>query len=186
MSFDPVTSPVDYILLASQRSPGFADVKGLGTPRKWEERRSYGFGGAISVYRGRSLSKFSVALRLYTAEDWEDWHAWRPLVERPPVPEPDPTSPIRSFGRTPRALDIWHPILEDFGIVAVGIEDVLQPLQTADGEWTIEIKFIEYRRPRFALSKPKGSQDRPSTDPVDIFIEQLSAQNDALAAELNE
>jgi hypothetical protein len=206
VTFQPLTEPVDFILLAGKRSPGIAEFIGAGSPRRWDERKGYGRGGAFVVYRGNGLAHFAVQIRLYTDADWADWHAWAPIVHRPPVDlaaqraaqgptaigagiaglggsaqqgssagagiagtsgaavgatRPPRQTPITPFGERPRALEIWHPILEDLGIRAVVVENVLQPVQTADGEWTHEIKFIEYRRPQLALARPDGAQTTP-------------------------
>lgn len=161
MTWDPITQPVDYIDLGGQRSPGLAEVVGASSPRKWDERRGYGLSGAIVVFRGIGLARFSVKLRFYTPEDWAGWYAWKPVVDRPPL------------GTRPRALDIWHPLLEAQQITKVVVEDVGQPEQTDDGEWTVEIKFIEYRRPKIALAKPEGSQATPA-DPMEAEILRLN------------
>ena len=160
MTFNPISEPVDHILLAGRRSPGLATIRGAGIAARWDERRLYAAGGAFVVYRGQKLSKFTVTLRLYTEQDWSDWHEWRPLVQRPPPPEPrGPGSDLAILLHRPRAKDIWHPILEDLEIRSVVIEAVLQPQQTADGEWSIEIKMIEYRPPQLALTGIEGSDD---------------------------
>ncbi len=142
MTFNPITQPTDKILLADRESPGIAVVTNASSPRKWDERRGYALSGARVVFRGLGLAKPIVTLRLLTDEDFEDWHAWRDLVQRPPI------------GRRQTALDIWHPILEDLGITQVVVEDVGQPNQVADGEWNIMIKFIEFRRPRRVPASP--------------------------------
>lgn len=168
MTFNPETNPVDYILLANQRSPGLAVVTGGASPRRWDERRGYALSGARVVFRGIGLARPTVTLRLLSSEDWDAWHDWRALVQRPPI------------GERARALDIWHPILEDLGIVSVVVEDVLQPVQVADGEWNIAIKFIEFRRPTFTLEEIGSSEER-ATDPVDAVFERLTAQVQTLA-----
>ena len=168
MTFNPVSEPVDYILLANRRSPGIAIISNVSSPRRWDERRGYALSGARVVFRGIGLARPIVTLRLYTDDDFAAWHDWRSLVQRPPV------------GERARALDIWHPILEDLGITRVVVEDVLQPKQTADGEWSIDIKFIEFRRPQPTLETIGSSTDTETTDPVDLTIERLTAivQND--------
>jgi len=168
MTFNPELAPVDYILLANRRSPGLAVVNAASSPRKWDERKGYALSGARVIFRGIGLARPIVTLRFLSSQDWLDWHAWRDLVQRPPL------------GVRARALDIWHPILEDLGIVSVVVEDVLQPKQVADGEWNVDIKFIEYRRPVFTLESIGSSQER-STDPVDRYIEALTSQVQALA-----
>jgi hypothetical protein len=170
VTFNPETDPVDYILLANQRSPGLAVISNAASLRRWDERRGYALSGARVVYRGLGLARPIVTLRLLSAADWDAWHEWRPLVQRPPV------------GEGARAQDIWHPILEDLDIGSVVVENVLQPKQVADGEWAIDIKFIEYRRPVPTLESIGSSEER-ATDPVDRYIEQLTGQVQALAAE---
>jgi hypothetical protein len=168
VAWNPVEQPVDYILLSGQKSPGLADVDGASSPRKWDERAGYGLSGSTIVFTGLGLAKFSVRLRFYTVEHWAAWDAWKELVAKPPV------------GRRPRALDIWHPHLEELGIKSVVVEDVLQPKQTADGEWTVEVKFIQFRLPKLTLAKPEASQAKP-TDPYDQVIDGLVNQVQELA-----
>lgn len=171
MSFDPLSAPIDYALIAGKRTPGIAEIHGASSPRKWDERRGYGLSGATVVFRGVGLAKPVLTLRLYSAQDWSDWHEFAPTVQRPP------------FGTRPRALEIWHPVLEDLGVSSVVVEDVSQPEQTADGEWTITIKLIEFRRPVFTLARPEASQNRP-IDPVDQQIIFNSAHIAVLNQEL--
>lgn len=169
MSWNPLDEPIDWIVLGGVRSPGLADVVGANSPRKWDERGGYGLSGAIVWFHGLGLSHFSVRFRLYTDQDWEEWREFfLPLVAKPPL------------GKRPKALDIWHPLLQDLGIRAVVVEDVLQPEQTNDGEWTAEIKFIEFRRPKFGMGKPDAAEATPA-DPVEQEIEANSATIDALA-----
>jgi len=176
VTWDPITDPVDYILLAGQKSPGLADVIGAGSPREWDIRKGHGISGANSVFTGLSLARFSVKLRLYTVQDWSDWHAWKPLVDKLPTRR-------GGEGKDSGKLDISHPFLQMCGIKAAGVEDVLQPEQTADGEWTIEIKFIEFRRPKFGLAKPEGAAASP-VDPIEEeWIKPLTQQVQRLASE---
>lgn len=168
MTFNPVTSPVDYILLANRRSPGLATVAAANSPRRIDIRRGYALSGSRPVFRGIGLASPVVTLRLYASEDWDNWHEWRELVQRPPR------------GERPRAQDIWHPILEDQGIASVLVQDVGQPIQTSDGEWSIIIKFVEFRRPVRAIAVPDGSDDT-AVDPVEQRIDNLTARFNALA-----
>ena len=161
MAFDPISEPIDYVLLANQRSPGLADLSNVSSPRRWDERKGYALSGSRVVYRGIGLARPLLTLRLYTAEDFAAWHEWRPLLDRPAV------------GTRPRqALDIWHPILEDNGITKVVVEDVLGARQTADGEWSIDIKLIEFRLPVRTLESVGSSEERP-VEGVDLAIQNL-------------
>ena len=173
MTWSPLSQPQDYILLAHRKSPGIAEVVGASSVRNWDERKGYGLDGAFAVYRGRGLTKFSVVIRLYSEQDWADWYAWKTIVDRVPTKRGG-TSPAAGY------LDIEHPILEALGVKAAAVQELMQPEQTDDGEWTIEIKFLEARFPKFALATPEGSA-ATEVDPYEVKIQGLSDQWDKLA-----
>jgi hypothetical protein len=158
----------DFVLLGGLKSPGLCDVQGAGSPRKWDQAAGYGLSGAVSRFLGNALSEFSIKFRLYgdpkvPDPDWQAWQAFEAVLMKPPA------------GKHPRALDIWHPVLERLKIKSVGVVDVGQPYQSDDGEWTIEVKFIEYRRPKITLAKPEAAKATP-TDPYDRIIDSLDQQ----------
>jgi hypothetical protein len=150
-----------------------AEVVGASSPRKWDEQKAYAQSGATVKYTGLGLARFSVQLRLYSAQDWADWDAFRHTVAKPPA------------GTKPLALSIEHPHLEDLEIRAVVVEELMQPEQIDDGEWLIEIRFIEWREPKKALATPKGAKASPAQkpDPVEAKIDALTKQFQELAAQ---
>lgn len=156
--WNPLTQPLDKFVLAGEVSPGYAELKGVGTPRKWEQRRSYGMGGATVWFLGRELAQFTIRIELWTEEDWAHWQSWRHLVLAPP------------FGRRPRALDIWHPILDEKGISSVVVLDCKGPEQIKPTVWRYDIECLAYRRPRMQLAKPEGSKVRPLSEPERAMI----------------
>lgn len=168
MSFwNPLTEPQDWVDFAGIQSPGIADIVGASTPRSWDERDSYAVAGAFLVYHGKKLSHFSVKLRLYTPEDWDGWWALQPIL-----------AVLPRRGTRAKAIDITHPLLAAVGIRSVVVEDILQPEQTADGEWTIEIKLIEFRAPVIAAVKADGAKATPA-DPEDAQLEALNKEAEA-------
>lgn len=173
MTFNPYRDPVDYILLAGEKSPGVAIVSEASSPRQWDERKGFARSGARVVFRGIGLSHFTVTLRLASESDFDAWEAWKPLVDRPPV------------GERARAKDIWHPILEDLGISSVVVEEVIQPTQNENGIWDAVIRFIEYRRPVRILEPIEGSEEVPTPlSEDDLVIRALTGQLTALGDEL--
>jgi hypothetical protein len=160
VSWNPLDAPVDYIELNGKRSPGLADVTGAHLPRNWDKRKGYGLMGAFTVFHGMDLVDFTVTLRLYTAQDWDDWFAWKPLVDRPPD------------GKRPRALKIKHPLLAQLGVSSVVVTDVHQPKpdDAGSGMWSIDIKFLQYRVPLIKLAKPDGAAAPAEEDPVETKI----------------
>jgi hypothetical protein len=152
--WNPLADPIDFFTLSGLRSPGVAELSGATSPRKWEERGGYGLSGATVVFRGVGLCYFTFRLKLYTETDWDDWLSWKSLVNRPP------------FGTRPKAHDIWHPFLDQLGVTAAVVEEVTQPEQGESGEWTVSIKFIEFRKPVVALAKPVAAK-ATTADPVE-------------------
>lgn len=138
--------PWNVVVVASRRSPGLAEVVGAGSPRDWDERKGYGISGAFLVYTGDGLAQFSVKVYLWEDEHFEEWESFKLVVDKPPR------------GVRPKALDIYHPALDDLGIRSVVVEDRSQ-LQPHDdtGMWFSEIKFKQFRAPVPMLSKPEGS-----------------------------
>lgn len=171
MTWNPNTDPVDFAELGGQRTPGICEVIGAGSPRQWDEGRGPGLSGARLRFRGLRLGKPMLRIKLVSEQDFADWEAFRSVVQRPPL------------GERPRALDIVHPILEDVGIRSVVVEDVSQLTQTDNGEWTVEIKLIEYRPPVRAAATIDGST-QATADPLDAEIEDLTrVLRDELAME---
>jgi len=144
-AWNPFEQPIDYALVAGRRTPGLCDIEGAGSPRQWDERRGYGVSGATLVYRGLKLATFTMRLRLYGEGDFRAWHEFEPTVARAPT------------GERAQALDIVHPLLEEVGIRSAVVEDVLAPQQTADGEWTVEIRWKEFRQPRVTATPVQSS-----------------------------
>jgi hypothetical protein len=183
--WNPIYEPCDYILLQGQESPGICELVDPSSPRNWDVQKGLGLSGAFCLFTGRDLSKFSALFHLYELKDWINWYAWAPIALKMPK--------RRFMGEGSRkkgdsgALDIWHPLLEQLGIKAVVVENVIAPKQTGDGVWTAEIKFLEFRQPRFGLAKPEGAEATP-VDPVDQTIDDLSSQLQAerLALQDNE
>lgn len=164
-------NPQDRFTLAGQRSPPVARFVGAALQRKFDVRRGYGHTGAIAVFRGRENVRFKAVFELATDQDWREWYAFKPLLDKDPS------------GTKPKALDITHALLEAVGINSVLIMGMTAPDQTDHGVWTIEVEMLQYRTPKLALAKPEGSQaspkeaaGRPGVDPVDAQLQMLTKE----------
>lgn len=166
MTWNPITTPVDYVLLAGARSPGIAELVNADNPREWTKQQGYGLTGQFAIFRGLVLSVFSVKIRLYTEEHWAAWNAWLPGISAPPTIQ------------KPQAFDIWHPQLEALGVKSVFVVNIKQGVQEDDGVWMHEIELSDYRpRPKLSLIKPEGSKAGPaSVDPYDIETDRLRGE----------
>lgn len=165
--WNPLDMPVDYVVLAGQKSPGLASIEGLVSPRKWDERRGFALSGSTLFFRGIGLAKFKIILRLYNVEDWNAWDSWSVLVKRPPQTQRTVDGFTATVFARPHPMDIGHPLTEMLGIKSVVVENLHQPMQTGDGEWSINIDMIEHRRPIPAGALMNGSNE---IDPVEQRI----------------
>lgn len=165
MTWDPITSPIDHVLVAGQRSPGVTEVQGAGSPREWEKRKSRGMSGASIVFTGLDLAEFSITTKVVTAADFRAYQDWAAFARRPPT------------GATSASFAIWHPLLELCGIAAAVVKNQHAPEQTADGEWSFKIDMLEYREPRRALTRTRGTTETPD----DVAIREARARRDVAA-----
>ncbi|AKT38251.1 hypothetical protein [Chondromyces crocatus] len=171
---NPLRNPeaFDVWFLAGQVSPGLSEVAGASSPRKWDERQGYGLSGATIVYTGDGLAQFAIKVFLWEDEHFEQWAAFKVLLKKAPS------------GTRPKALDIYHPILEDLEISSVVVEDrsQLTEVQGEPGMFFVEVKFKQHRAPTPAIGKPTGSQSKPTAeDAFDKTIEKLTKQFQELA-----
>lgn len=42
MTFDPIASPIDYVIIEEKKTPGIAEIVGAGLFRKWIDRYESG------------------------------------------------------------------------------------------------------------------------------------------------
>ena len=175
MAFDPYASPQDYFELDGQKSPGLATITNTKALREWKERGGFGVSGGFTVFSKVKNARPVVKIRLYPG-DWAAWHEWKPLVLRVPT---------RRGGDKPESgyLRIAHPILEDLGITAVGVESVSQPEQVEDGVWEVTIEFLQFVAPKVTLAKPDATKPKP-IDPYEAQIAALRAENRNLMDDL--
>jgi hypothetical protein len=192
MSFDPLRRPENDIYISDRLVPGIVEIRGLKAEREWEERMSFGMMGARLRYKGQRLSHFSLAVGLYTQEHWDAWLEFGQLIRRPPPPDRSQLSSITSIpalGRLMRTqappLSIRHPLLEEYRIRQVVVEDVVAPVEDDKGVWNLEIKLIQYQSPVRVLSSSGGRPRESGTSAQDREIAALTSQLDQLAGQGN-
>jgi hypothetical protein len=168
ITWNPQQHGTDYAIIAGTKTPGICEIVGADAPRKWDERQGYALSGAWLIFTGNGLAHFSIKLKLYTKQHWLEWWAFRPVISK----RPKPIVQGDQFFVRPKALDIWHPLLDPLGITSIVVESELQPVLTDEtGEWTIELKVIQFRAPVGpAAAKPVASKPTPAPDAVEQVI----------------
>lgn len=168
--WNPFEHPRDYVEFGGVLTPGLAEIVDASWPLKWDEVPTYATIGSFPRFTGKRLSHFTVKIRMYTVEDWNKWWTLKPLLFK--LPKRGLTAGGQKGRENANVLDIYHPLLAAVDINACVIEEVMQPLQTNDSEWTIEIKCLEFRQPVIAVATAEGAKATPA-DPED------AQQNDA-------
>lgn len=189
MTFNPSVDPNDSVYINDRLVPGIVVISGLNAVRDWEERRSFGMMGSRLRLKGIKLSHFSLKVELYTDQHWEDWVEFSPIIRRPPPPTGSQLSAITSLPSLHRLIrdqappmNIRHPLLEEYRITRVVVEDVTAPVQEQTGVWMVEIKLIQYQPPRRVLSTSGGRDRQAGTSRQDREIAALTQQLNTLAA----
>ena len=155
----PFISPqkLDKISFAKRMSPGYCQIEGLEEVRKFDEKTGNGMAGAIVVFMGRGICHFTVKFFLWSQQDWTDWLAFKPLLER---------LPIRGNSK---GIEVKHELINHVGITAVYVENLLAPVQESPGLWVAEVKLVEARGPHFQLSQLDGAEGTPE-DPLQAKV----------------
>jgi hypothetical protein len=162
--WDPWNYPINYVLVGGKKSPGIAEIVGASDVRGYDERRGYGLSGAYCIFKGKELAKWSIKLRFYEPQDYLDWQQWKKLINKVPTKQ------------LPNALDIWHPQLEELGIKSFQLKELPQAVQEQDGLWVVDIKCIEFRKPKLAVAKADASKPQAPESVKDKKIRELTGQ----------
>lgn len=173
---DPLTTPdaYDTAIVSGVQMPGLCIIEGASDPRKWDEKKGHGVSGATIVYTGDGLCKFTLIVRLWNEGHFIDWQEARKVFSSKPLT------------KNPKALQIYHPYLEELGVSSVQVEEIGQMEQKDAGVWEVAIKMIQYRAPKAASGKPSSSstsapgQPKPE-DEIDKQIRNLTDQVRKLA-----
>ncbi len=136
----------DFVVIGGLTSPGRCQLRGAGTPRKWDERAGYGASGAWLIFMGNRLSTFEIDFYLWDrTKHPAAWQAFAGAVLKK-APK----------GKRPTPVTISHPILtwQPLEINQAVVVDVLQPMQDEKGGWLMTAKFQEYAGPiAFTVAK---------------------------------
>jgi hypothetical protein len=173
---DLIANPQNFALVGGKRTPGpVCELTGAALKRQWDKQKPSGSSGGRLVFKGRDFSEFTMRLMLLTSDDFAAWDVFKQILEQPPR--------LDAAGRRVLSgLDFAHPQTEDVGIRAVVLGERPQLVQGNTGDYTVDIKFIEYRDPEPVHARARGS--RNSDDPVDREIDALRRQGDALATQI--
>lgn len=142
----------DYVMIGGDPSPGKATIRGLNSPRGWDERKGYALSGANLVPTGNPLATFDITFEFFDETEFPLWYAFAAKYF---------DAAVRFVPGTlkPKALGIEHPILTapPHRITEVVVTDAKGLEGDETGGWTASVSFKQYRKPFVALSPPDAS-----------------------------
>lgn len=144
MILNPASNELNYVVVNGVQSPGRATISGLAIPYVWDVKRAYGMSGAITIFRGRDVAKFTLTIALWRPEHFLVWPIFAKVLE-PPKPG------------VPLVVSMQHPSLSAADISAVAVERLGIPERQPNGLWLSTSQIMEYRPPLPALVKPRGA-----------------------------
>ncbi len=173
---------VDTITVAGGPAPGKWTLVRGSKVYGWQERKGFGQSGATVVPTGDELVKPEFHVEFFDPKDWLLFQAFRAqYLKKALVGVPGAPGAL--------ALGIDHPELKALGCTSVVVQEVEAFKNDGFGVWAGNIKFLQYRPPQLALSKPDSAipdliSPRPTAqDALEAKIQALLAQNQARAAQ---
>ena len=164
-----VPNPVDNedlynaIVYGGVRSPGVVTITGHDRKVKWDIKSGPGMKGATMTKSTEEPVQFTCSFYLADKDDFDAWDAFKALVD----------STVN--GKTPKALDIYHPDLAEQGIKSAVKDTTAGTLHDGKGGQTKVVKFIEYFPPKPSGGTAAGAKAKASADPNQAKLDELKA-----------
>lgn len=186
---DPLS--YDQPICAGRKWPGVARVEGCARVHDWQVNAANGSEGATTTLKGGGLAKPKITFRLWKGYDglaWVDyfaaWETFKEVFERTVT------------GKDPQAITIEHPQFQHNKIRAVVLAQMGDLVPMPDGSAEVTVELLEYKKPKPKIATPKAGGkekgkgegakgDRPKTE-VELEIEKINKENDALMKQLKE
>lgn len=139
----------NYFIIGGTRSPGKASLIEAKKVFGWQINKGFGLTGATVVPSGDELVEAAFLIEIWDARDVPDWDDFAArYLSKALVGAPG--------GVTPMALGILHPSLNGppLNVAKVVVKEVNPLLNDGLGLWTTTVRFLQYRPPVPALSRP--------------------------------
>lgn len=166
-------NPIDFeeaytsIILGGVKSPGVVTLTGHDRKVEWDVKNGNGQSGASTTLKSIPPVEFTATFYLADADDIDAWPAFHGLINS------------TLSGRTPKALDIYHPDLVENEIVSVVKALVGGAVHDKKGGQTRVVKFQEYKPPKPKGGSPAGSStSAKAKDPNQAALDELAKLTD--------
>jgi hypothetical protein len=171
----------DTITVAGLPAPGKWTLQKGDKEYGWQIRQATAMTGATVVPIGDPLVEPEFLIEFWDPLDYQAFKLFRTTYLKKPL--------VAVTGSpTGLALGIDHPELKELGVSSVVVKTITPVLNDGYGVWSCKVKFLQYRKPLPALSKPDAAipdngVPRPTAlTQTEIALQQGQAQLQALKA----
>lgn len=135
MPANPLRNPQAWNAIAfnSKAAPGLAKVSVSARVYEIDKKPGKGIQGSRLTYQGFPSSEFSVRLEFWTADQIDEWYAYRPTIS------------LDGTKKEVQAISVAHPIFAELGVdkVVIGKIGSLEP--EAGNLFSVTIECTEFR-----------------------------------------
>ena len=141
----------DSYTLGGVRAPGVVTFTGHNRTEDWDTKTASGNAGAVSTHKGHGPIEFTATHHLVIdpiagVDQEAQWDEFAKLIE------------ATVSGKTPVAVDIFHPDLARVGIKSVVKKSIGGFVRDGLGGTEVVVQFLEYRPPQpKTVAGAKGS-----------------------------
>ena len=172
---NPISNPdlYDHIELGGVQSPGVVTLSGHDRKIGWDIKKGNAQSGATTTRSCDDPVEFTASFYLADEEDFDAWPTFLAVINS------------TVSGKTPSALDVYHPDLAENDIKSVVKGTVAGTVHDGKGGQTRVVKFLEYKPPRKAGGSPNGSKAGAAAkapDPNAAALAEIAALTAAYAA----
>lgn len=153
----------DVLILGGLASPGKVTLSGHDRKIGWDVKKGPGQSGASMTRTSEDPVSFTATIDLADQDDFDAWDEYKALID------------ATVSGKTPKALDCYHPDLAEQGIKSV-VKDTTQGTQhDGMGGQRKVVKLIEYKPPKPAGGTPSGSNSKANAlDPNQDLLDKIA------------
>jgi hypothetical protein len=164
---DPISDPdlYDHIELGGVQSPGVVTITGHDRKIGWDIKKGSAQSGATTTRSCDDPVEFTCSFYLVDEEEFAAWATFLAVINS------------TVSGKSPSALDVYHPDLAENDIKSVVKATVMGTVHDGKGGQTRVVKFLEYRPPRKAGGSPSGSKAGAKTkapDPNQAALDEIA------------
>jgi len=167
-ALNPIRDELLYqgVVIGGMKSPGQVTITGHDRVIGWDVKKGPGISGATTTRTSNDPVEFTCSFFLIqdpslNIDDFADWPDFLEICKSTVA------------GKTPKALDIYHPDLAENDISSVVLKKIGGVVHDGKGGQIRTLTFLEYKPPKKLGGSPSGSK-KQGPDPNQAALDELA------------